>query len=271
MPPATQQWCLIGLGANLGDRAATLRAARDRLVHHAATSKWQSSSLYATAPIGGPSGQQGFYNAALSLQTTLSANELLEHLLTIETELGRVRGERWAARTLDLDLLLYNTQTIESDRLTVPHPRMAFRPFVLAPAAEIAADMLHSPTAQTVGQLLARLDRHPIHLAVASVEEESAAHVVNMAQQLLEATGTEVRLTSGVPVAGENPMLLIHLTDEANNDAIALANLTIPILRVPAHPAELAVTEIVAAVGAITDRPQRLATWDSELPPADTR
>jgi 2-amino-4-hydroxy-6-hydroxymethyldihydropteridine diphosphokinase len=150
--------CLLGLGSNLGDREATLRAALEeidalpniRLVRH---SKW-----YRSRPLGAPPGTGEFLNAAALVEATIQPLALLEHLQRIETRHGRRRGQRWAARTLDIDLLLYGDEVIESALLTVPHLRMAFRRFVLEPAAEIAPRMIHPVIGWPIERLLLHLD-----------------------------------------------------------------------------------------------------------------
>jgi 2-amino-4-hydroxy-6-hydroxymethyldihydropteridine diphosphokinase len=145
--------CLVGLGSNLGDRAAILNASVQSLnaepdVAVIAVSRWIE-----TRPVGGPSGQWAFLNGAVRLETSLPPENLLSILRRTETESGRDRRERWGPRTLDLDLLLYGDRVIDSPTLTVPHPRMAFRPFVLKPAAEIAGDMVHPTTGWTIERL----------------------------------------------------------------------------------------------------------------------
>ena len=100
-----------------------------------------SARSFESAPVGGPAGQSNYFNGAATLATSLPAETLLERLLAVESKLGRVRGERFGPRTIDLDLLLYGEQVIESATLQVPHPRLSERRFVLAPAAEIAGPM----------------------------------------------------------------------------------------------------------------------------------
>ena len=149
----------IGLGANLGDAPATLRAAFAALAALPRTRLRARSSLYRSAPIdaGGPD----FVNAVAAIDTGLDAAELLSHLLAIERQHGRERPYRNAPRTLDLDLLLYGDAQIESPALTVPHPRLHVRAFVLAPLAELAP-ALDVPGRGQVATLLARVSAQPI-------------------------------------------------------------------------------------------------------------
>jgi len=123
----------VGLGSNLGDRA---RHIADAVASLAETgSLVRVSSLYETAPVGGP--EQGPYlNAVVVIDTELPVRELLERCLEIEREHGRERRERWGPRTLDLDVLLYGEQSVVGPDLTVPHPRMTERRFVLEPLLE---------------------------------------------------------------------------------------------------------------------------------------
>jgi 2-amino-4-hydroxy-6-hydroxymethyldihydropteridine diphosphokinase len=160
---------LVGLGSNLGDRRSTIDRAIAALVATPDTRLLARSNFHETAPVGGPSGQASFLNAAATFETSLSPSELLARLAQIEIELGRDRAPnqvRWQARTLDLDLLLYDEQVIDTPTLVVPHPRMAFRRFVLEPAAEIAADWRHPTIGWTIGKLLAHLNRAKPYLAI---------------------------------------------------------------------------------------------------------
>ena len=131
----------VGLGANLGDVARSVRDAIDALGQLPGTRLVQASRLYRT-PAWGVTAQPDFINAVALLDTGLSARALLEALLDIERVHGRVRvdGERWGPRTLDLDLLLHGDAIIDEAGLRVPHPHLHERAFALVPLAEIAAD-----------------------------------------------------------------------------------------------------------------------------------
>lgn len=135
--------CLLAVGSNQGDRLETIRLAYQAIAQLPGTSLVSHSTLHETSPVGGPPGQGAFLNGAAILQTTLPPEELLTHLQRIEAELGRVRGEVWGPRPIDLDLLIYDDRVLDTPQLTLPHPRMSFRPFVLGPAVEIAADWKH--------------------------------------------------------------------------------------------------------------------------------
>lgn len=130
----------IGLGANLGNAAAQVRNAFDELDRMPHSRVLRRSSLYRSAPIG-HADQPDFINAAAQLETGLPAERLLAELRGIEDHHGRTRSFANAPRTLDLDLLLYGRQTMNSAELTLPHPRMHERAFVLMPLAEIAPEL----------------------------------------------------------------------------------------------------------------------------------
>jgi len=145
----------VGLGSNLGDREALLRFALEALNAAPNLTIEAVSRVYETDPVG--PGEQGAYlNAAVSIQTLLSAEQLLECLLAIELKAGRDRAaetERWSARTLDLDLLFFGETIVELQRLQIPHPRLHERPFVLEPLCDLAPDFLHPRTQTTLAEL----------------------------------------------------------------------------------------------------------------------
>lgn len=150
----------VGLGANLGDARASLLAAVEALRVLPQTGEVQLSSFYRSAPIEahGPD----FVNAVAQLSTSLSAEELLAHLQRIEAAHGRERPYRNAPRTLDLDLLLYGDRQIDTPELTVPHPRMHERAFVLLPLAELAGDGHVIPGRGAIATLLPGVAAQPI-------------------------------------------------------------------------------------------------------------
>lgn len=145
--------CLVSLGANLGDPPKALDEAECGLRQLAEPGTLRLSERHATDPVGGPAGQGGFVNAAAVLSTALAPKRLLTELQRIESASGRSRGERWAARPLDLDLLLYDDAVLLDEKLRIPHPRMTFRPFMLAPACELAAEWRHPEANAPLGAL----------------------------------------------------------------------------------------------------------------------
>ncbi len=147
----------IALGSNLGDSATLVREAMAALGRLPGTRLVAASGLYLTPPWG-VTEQPPFVNAVAGVETTLAPKALLDALLETERAFGRVRGgERWGPRTLDLDLLLHGDRVLDEDGLTLPHPRLAERAFVLLPLAEIAPT-LDIPGKGTVADLLARVD-----------------------------------------------------------------------------------------------------------------
>lgn len=142
----------FGLGSNLGERDHNLQAALDAL--SGVVRLVAVSSVYDTAPLL-VTDQPRFHNAVCVGYTSLAPLDLLHHIKAMEQTLGRVEGLRYGPRLIDIDLLLYDQQVIETPELTIPHPRLAERAFVLAPLAEIAPDLVHPIFRATVSALAA--------------------------------------------------------------------------------------------------------------------
>ncbi|API78541.1 2-amino-4-hydroxy-6-hydroxymethyldihydropteridine diphosphokinase [Staphylococcus argenteus] len=131
----------LGLGSNIGDRENQLNEAIKMLNEYDGIDVLKVSSIYETAPVGYTE-QPNFLNLCIGIETTLSVSELLERCLDVEARLHRVRKERWGPRTIDVDILLYGNEITELPNLSVPHPRMNERAFVLIPLNDIATDVI---------------------------------------------------------------------------------------------------------------------------------
>jgi 2-amino-4-hydroxy-6-hydroxymethyldihydropteridine diphosphokinase len=149
----------VGVGSNLGERECHVAAALVALKRTPGISELRVSSLWETAPVGGPAGQGPYLNAVARFETTLTARVLLDRLLEIERIHGRERSVPDAPRTLDLDLLLVGDRVIHEEGLTVPHPRLHLRPFVLAPLREVAGEWVHPELGVSAQDLAVRLER----------------------------------------------------------------------------------------------------------------
>lgn len=180
---------LISLGSNLGPREEILQRAVDLLGASPGICLRAVSPWLATRAVGGPPGQPDFLNGAALVETSLSPQALLGRLLQIETQLGRVRDQRWGPRTLDLDVLLYDDLVVETSTLQIPHPAMAWRRFVLEPAALVAGRMVHPRIGWTVQELFDHLRTAPPYLATAGCSPELHTR---LARQLAEPTGAEL-------------------------------------------------------------------------------
>ena len=148
MPEATQAF--LALGSNLGDRLDTLQRAVDLLAGISGIEVVRSSRVYETGPVGPP--QPDYLNAVVEVRTLLAPAELLAACLGVEDALGRVRRERWGPRTVDVDVLTYGEEDVDEPDLTIPHPRMHERGFVLVPLLELTADP-HLPGGRQIGDL----------------------------------------------------------------------------------------------------------------------
>ena len=146
----------IALGSNLGDSRAILKSSLKILDQTPGISLLAQSSFYRTAPIGPP--QPDYLNGCALLKAEMSPQELLEKLLAIEAKFGRVRQERWGPRILDLDLILFDNLILETPNLTLPHPGLRERAFVLVPLAEIAPNWIDPISEKAIAQLVQEVD-----------------------------------------------------------------------------------------------------------------
>ncbi len=128
----------VGLGSNIGDRLGNLGHAAELLSRRPEIRAMRSSRVFETKPVGPP--QPDFLNAVLQVETVMTARAVLEAAQTVEAEMGRVRGERWGPRVIDLDILTYGREVIEEPDLVIPHPRMHERAFVMVPLLELDGD-----------------------------------------------------------------------------------------------------------------------------------
>ena len=177
---------LIGLGANLGDLAENLNAAADALAGLPDTTLLARSDWMETAAVGGPDQQSRFLNGAVLLDTSLKPAELFHEVQRIEQTLGRTRVVRWGPRQIDLDIVLYGDETVDSHALSIPHPWMAMRRFVLQPAALIAPDMVHPKFGWTVRRLFDNLCQKPSRIEITGLPSVDTTAVAQWLLNRLE-------------------------------------------------------------------------------------
>ncbi|MHB0957951.1 MAG: 2-amino-4-hydroxy-6-hydroxymethyldihydropteridine diphosphokinase [Pirellulaceae bacterium] len=176
--------CLLGLGSNLGDRATQLDRAAELLCGDPQIHCIRRSTYHTTRPIGGPPRQDEFLNAAIRMATQLSPEQVLAAVRDVEQRMGRHRAARWGPRVIDIDVLLYDQEVVATKELSVPHPRMAVRRFVLEPANEVGSEMIHPLTGWTVAELLQRLRTPPHFVSIAGIDARHTRNLALMAAQL---------------------------------------------------------------------------------------
>ncbi len=249
----------IGMGANLGDTRAAFDVALSQFDAHPQISVLACSGLYQTAPVGQVAGN-AFLNTVCRIETSLTPFELLDALQSIEKHLGRQRGIQWGPRTLDLDLLFFGEQLIESPRLTVPHPAAWYRRFVLDPLIEIAPDLKHPLFQVSLSNLQDRLLARPLQIRLAphwtALCESSRAQIASLFPGI---TLTADNSPSATGDRATPPLRLKLRSDDwkATADAASLkfpGPLTADLTASPGEPLE----KVMDFLTALHDEPQRL-------------
>ena len=152
---------LIGVGSNIGLAAQNCKKAIELVNKSESVNVTAQSSLYESQPVG-KTNQPWFVNSTIEVYTKLGPEELLQYLLNIEQEFGRIRKEKWGARIIDLDILDFEGLIIDSKTLTLPHPEMTQRRFVLEPLSEIAGETIHPVEKKMISDLLKELPKTPV-------------------------------------------------------------------------------------------------------------
>lgn len=197
--------CYLGLGGNIGPVEETLQQAY-RLLTTDGVQLVATSRVLETPAVGKDAGAP-FRNAAAAIETQLSPNDLLKRLNQIEAELGRERVIHWGPRTLDIDLLLYGDQIVDSEKLTVPHTACWYRSFVLIPLAEIAADVIHPVKQISIKELNRRIQTRPLPIQIAGDDqaqcEELVRHLADSFKQSAEVTLWQADPSNEASIADE--------------------------------------------------------------------
>jgi 2-amino-4-hydroxy-6-hydroxymethyldihydropteridine diphosphokinase len=216
--------CWIALGGNVGDVRDTFKRAFEALGQQGLMTV-RRSRLFDTTPVGAAAGAR-FLNAAAELETALPPLGVLDALQSAEAAAGRVRGLRWGPRPLDLDLLLYEGQRIETERLTVPHPPLWYRRFVLDPLTDIAPDVRHPVFGVTIAELRSRLLRRPLPVSLQGHDarqllRELATAFPSQIEMVPRPESAVIVLQTGDADASGNAPNVVHLVDTV--DAVQAA------------------------------------------------
>lgn len=239
--------CCIGLGGNVGNVAGTFRAALRKLAADGAVVH-AVSQLYCTAPVG-PHAGDAFHNACAVIETALSPRELLQSLQELESAAGRTREVRWGARTLDIDLLTYDDLTSNDAELTIPHPGIVYRRFVLDPLTEIVPGLMHPVTHRSIAELRQRLLKRPLPLRL---DFNNEAIDLQIRRPLAEKWGTTIELESNIESPLADPTVLTMPSRSALNSAIIGTAGHADVIRVELDARLAAADPLAAATSVLT-------------------
>ena len=215
--------CLIAFGSNLGDSDDCYRQINENLQSDQRFAKVLASPAVTTKPIGGSNEQSNYRNGCFRASFTGSFEELFKIIFEIEEKFGRLRRKRWDARTVDLDLLLFDDVVNDSQSLKIPHPRMTFRRFVLEPAVTIAGDMVHPVSGLTIAEHLELLDQRPDRIVIATQEPAKLAEVVGKRISQYESAGWQIQLISNAAeiLSDQEQIKLLVFSRELAKDFLA--------------------------------------------------
>lgn len=200
---------IIAFGANLGDPAETYLRAGEMLSRTTGISRVVPSPLYRTDPVGGPDADLIYLNGALLLETSLTPTDLYQELVRIQQRLGRKERQHWGPRPIDLDLVWMENLILHTDELTIPHPRMHYRWFVLRPAADIASEAVHPIFGLTLDHLLERIVRQPLRI-----------HFWGGSEQLIELARQELRSRNQLATTTHCPIKPQDITFQRLGDSL---------------------------------------------------
>lgn len=247
--------CYVGLGGNTGDVEDAFRRSLDQLDSRGA-GVLALSGLYRTRAVGSQAGDE-FLNAAVLLRSTLEPQPLLDLLQDVERSLGRTRELHWGPRTIDLDLLMFESRIIRTPRLTVPHPACWYRRFVLDPLTDIAGQVRHPERQLTVAQLRDRLLQRPLRVALLGGGELREELVLKITRRF----GTQVEMDHGGSSHGE-PALSLCFPD-ANDESVP------PASRLKVESRHKAVSSVLDVIQAALDTPVQIAPPEGWWPGLD--
>ncbi len=236
--------CFLSLGGNIGDVAQTFRLVFSELDLHTNIQVVSRSRIHQTIAVGEHAGPP-FLNAAAHVDTSLDPESLLDLLQSIEAAHGRKREIHWRPRTLDLDLLLYGDDVISNDRLTVPHPALWYRRFVLDPLVEIAEDILHPQQQMSISELRNQLLQRPLPVTLLGDESRTDEIAVS-----LNASFPDIHVTTGTPPDTRSAIIFRWSSDKADGEMIRQLHpfRTIDLMDVD-NPKPFAHTVVRAALG----------------------